>query len=149
MEIEDKIIDDLCTKINKICALVDEADHVQRAGTEYIQIPKQELIQTINDMIRVFNSFEENLPQLQTNARIFGELREIKESLKTQSAGQPQTWSQVAAQPPPAYSVAEHRALERAKERKEREIIVTIRDQKEREEITGKDRNRIIQKIKE
>ena len=146
---KDKILCDLKTAVTKIRKLVDEADSTRKAGVKYVQFQEQKLKQAIEDLTTAFNVFEENEPQLRATTRILDELREIKESLKTQSVGQQKTWSQIAAEAPPSHSVAEHRALERAKERNEREILVTIRDQKEREEMTGKDRQELIQKVKE
>jgi hypothetical protein len=137
------------TAVTKLRKLVDDASSIYKGATKYAQIQEQKLKQAVEDLTAALDSLDKSEPQSNTTTRIFDELREIKESLRAQDGGQQRSWSQVAAQAPLIYSVAEHRALERSKEAKEKEIIVTIRDQKERNEITGKDQQMLMQKIKE
>ena len=133
----------------KISKLMEDAETTRKTGLKHVIIQESKLKQLVDELNASLDALENNPTQQQTVTQIFEELRGIKESLQTRETHQPKTWSQVAAQAATTPSVAAHRARERARERKEKEVIVTIRDPKERDEIREISQQDLVTKIRE
>src|SRR5882757_2894615 len=134
--------------IGKASKLLEDSEETRKMGIKYVMVAERKLRQLVEELNASLDALEIAQPE-QTVTRIFEELRVIKESLNAPGTGQQKSWSQVAAQPPTVPSVADHRARERARERKDKEIVVTIRDQKERDEIREISQQDLINIVKE
>ena len=137
-------ISELVETLNRI---IEEAVDVKRGAQSVVEVPKGlELRRVVEELRRVT---KQKTPRTQEDAitRILANTEEIKGKLLAQSQSAPKTWSQVARSQPAKDTVAQINRQQNAERRKDRELIVTIQKEEQRQIVNRKSTQQVLESI--
>jgi hypothetical protein len=137
--------------IETISNLTESAVTTRKEGKDFVEVEKEKIARAIDELKTILN--EPHLPTTDdTLSQILVNTQDIKKELKTkQDATLPRTWSQVASTGTPGTAgtyTKPTQGQQLAENRKNRELIVTITDPVQREEIGNKPTNAILDGVR-
>ena len=105
---------------------------MKRGAQDFLEVPEAQLRRVVEELRRVT---EEPTQQSQGVAitRILANTEDIKKKLSVQSQGAQKTWSQIVKGQPAQEAIAQINRQQNAERRKDRELIVTILNEEQRQ----------------
>jgi hypothetical protein len=115
-----------------ISKIIENAVKVKRGAQDLLEVPEAQLRRVVEELRRVT---EESTPQSSedTITRILTNTEDIKKKLAAQGQGAQKTWSQIVKGQPTQEAVAHINRQQNAERRKDRELIVTILNEEQRQ----------------
>jgi hypothetical protein len=120
---------------------------VKRDALDLLEVPEAQLRRVVKELRRVTH---QGAPRSQEDvtARILANTEEIKRKLSEQTQGTQKTWSQVAQGQPARETAAQANRQQNAEKRKDRELVVTILNESQKQIANRKSPQQVLEDIK-
>jgi hypothetical protein len=131
-----------------ISKIIENAVRVKRDALDLLEVPEAQLRRVVEELRRVTH---QGAPRSQEDvtARILANTEEIKRKLSEQTKqGTQKTWSQVAQGLPARETTAQTNRQQNAEKRKDRELVVTILDESQKQIANRKSTQQVLEDIK-
>ena len=133
------------TIIAEIQTITKRGEEIVRGGKRLVEIEVDTLLRWQQNLDASKNAYKQTATT-STLSQILKNTEDIKKHVSASPKPAAPTWSQVAAIIPPV--IAENRIPSQNTETKRKELKITVKDQKEKEELGKKDLRNIIAQIK-
>ena len=139
-------LSELAATISKI---IENAVKVKRGAQDLLEVPEAQLRRVVEELRRVTQLPAQQSQQAQGDVikRILANTEEIKSKIAGQGQGAQKTWSQIATGQPAKAAVAQINRQQNAERRKDRELIVTIRNEEQKQIANRKSTQQVLESI--
>jgi hypothetical protein len=126
--------------------IIENATKVKRGAQDFLEVPEAQLRRVVEELRRVT---EESTQQSQGDAitRILANTEDIKKKLVVQNQGAQKSWSQIVKGQPAQEAVAQINRQQNAERRKDRELIVTVLNEEQRQIANRRSTQQVLESI--
>jgi transketolase len=126
--------------------IIENATKVKRGAQDFLEVPEAQLRRVVEELRRVTEESTQ-LPQGDAITRILANTEDIKKKLAVQNQGAQKTWSQIVKGQPAQVATAQVNRQQNAERRKDRELIVTVINEEQRQIANRRSTQQVLESI--
>jgi hypothetical protein len=126
--------------------IIENATKVKRGAQDLLEVPEAQLRRVVEELRRVTEESTQ-LSQGDVITRILANTEDIKKKLAVQNQGAQKTWSQIVKGQPAQVATAQVNRQQNAERRKDRELIVTVLNEEQRQIANRRSTQQVLQSI--